>query len=314
MIDWVFDRSRLAFVSGMKNLIVLPVPYLNLNRLYSHLKRDSVTMYRTIDLNHIIFENENKTLRTFDIVTGKQTSCSEVNFDLSGYTLFSARGYNTTIFKSEKDYSDIAKFDDFYDIWQLQGYVKNQKSFRSAVTGKVPINMFREVEIKGSHIISIALEFLYPNLENLNLSSNKKKDLVITKDDYKAQLYRCIPEPGKEPYQVKLQIIRVINTYPTDLTEFYKFREDCFSPDFSKFICLNYSDYVFEIRDTFTENLITTIPERFLNPYDLEEDDSLQVFINRTQWLDENILRVCSKEGLEVLFEVGEKMVPFSFN
>jgi len=32
---------------------------------------------------------------------------------------------------------------------------------------------------------------------------------------------------------------------------------------------------VFEIRDTFTENLITTIPERFLNPYDLEEDDSL---------------------------------------
>lgn len=119
MIDWVFDRSRLAFVSGMKNLIVLPVPYLNLNRLYSHLKRDSVTMYRTIDLNHIIFENENKTLRTFDIVTGKQTSCSEVNFDLSGYTLFSARGYNTTIFKSEKDYSDIAKFDDFYDIWQL---------------------------------------------------------------------------------------------------------------------------------------------------------------------------------------------------
>jgi len=46
--------------------------------------------------------------------------------------------------------------------------------------------MFREVEIKGSHIISIALEFLYPNLENLNLSSNKKKDLVITKDDYKA--------------------------------------------------------------------------------------------------------------------------------
>lgn len=70
-IDWVLDRSRLAFVSGMKDMIILPIPYLNLNRLYTFLSEDNITIYRTIDLQYITFENTTRCLRTFDIVTGK---------------------------------------------------------------------------------------------------------------------------------------------------------------------------------------------------------------------------------------------------
>jgi len=76
--------------------------------------------------------------------------------------------------------------EDFFLPWQLETYVKNQKSFRASTTGEVPICLFKEVEIKGPREIGTVLEFLYPCLENLHLLSNKNKDMVITRDDFGA--------------------------------------------------------------------------------------------------------------------------------
>jgi len=185
-IDWVLDRSRLAFISGMKTLIVLPIPYLNLNRLYTHLRKEHISIYQSVELQHVTFESESRALRTYDIVTGKQVHKEQVEFNIDGFTQFSIRGYQTLIFKSEKDYSNLVKVEDFFLPWQLETYVKNQKSFRASTTGEVPICLFKEVEIKGPREIGTVLEFLYPCLENLHLLSNKNKDMVITRDDFGA--------------------------------------------------------------------------------------------------------------------------------
>lgn len=223
-IDWVLDRSRLAFISGMKSLIVLPIPYLNLNRLYTHLRKEHISIYKTVDLQYVTFENEARRLRTYDIVTGKQVHEEHVEFNIDGFEQFSVRGYPTLIFKSEKDYSNLVKAEDFFLPWQLETYVKNQTSFRERTMGEVSINLFKEVEIKGPREIKTVLEFLYPNLENLHMLSNKSRSLVITRDDYGAQIYKCVPIPGKEPYKVKLEMIKVLNLYPFDLNEYYKYR------------------------------------------------------------------------------------------
>ena len=76
---------------------------------------------------------------------------------------------------------------------------------------------------------------------------------------------------GKEAYKVKLEMIRVLNLYPYDLNDYYKYRQDCFNPSFSKFLCYNSSDQLFEVRDTMTEQLVAAIPRRYLNPAEYEE-------------------------------------------
>lgn len=38
------------------------------------------------------------------------------------------------------------------------------------------------------------------------------------------------------------------------------------------------------------------------------------MFVDRTQWIDERVLRVCSKDGLEKLLDTEAEMQPLGFN
>lgn len=47
-------------------------------------------------------------------------------------------------------------------------------------------------------------------------------------------------------------MIKVMRDFPYNLHEYYQFRLDFFSPDFSKFILYDANEEYFKIKDTFT--------------------------------------------------------------
>lgn len=54
-IDWVLDRTRLGFISSLDTLIILPIPYQNLNDLYTPLFTHNYTLYRQTGLKYSIY-------------------------------------------------------------------------------------------------------------------------------------------------------------------------------------------------------------------------------------------------------------------
>ena len=78
------------------------------------------------------------------------------------------------------------------------------------------------------------MEFEYPFDDGkLDIITNEKKDLAVIKDSFGVSINRIIYQEG---YKVKFQMIRQIDEFPHDLHEYYTYRLDFFTPNFSKFI------------------------------------------------------------------------------
>ncbi len=54
-------------------------------------------------------------------------------------------------------------------------------------------------------------------------------------------LYKTAPITGKKKYQVQLEHLKVIKSFPFIFHIYYQYRLDFFNPDFSRFINLKHS-------------------------------------------------------------------------
>lgn len=113
-IDWVLEESRLGFIRSLTTLIITPIPYNNMNELYSAAYSHDYTLYRTYGLKHYIYIDKDHEMKTFDVVSGKEIASKIIEFDLNGFTRYNVRGYATTLYMSDEPVTDGAKVEDFF--------------------------------------------------------------------------------------------------------------------------------------------------------------------------------------------------------
>lgn len=124
-IDWVLDFTRLGFIRSLSTLIITPIPYKNLNELYTPNYSHQFTLYRTHGLKHYVYIEKDNQIKTFDVVSGKEIGCKQTEFDISGYDRVNPRGYATTLYISKDPVEGESKVEDFFLPWQLEKNAKN---------------------------------------------------------------------------------------------------------------------------------------------------------------------------------------------
>jgi len=74
-----------------------------------------------------------------------------------------------------------------------------------------------------------------------------------------------------------------------------------FSPDFTKFVCFDFKRGVLIIRDSVTEQIVYEVPKWIIKP-----KEGIKKVMNRFLWLDNERILFAHKEGMEVVYRVGD--------
>ncbi len=97
-------------------------------------------------------------------------------------------------------------------------------------------------------------------------------------------------------------MLRRLTQFPLDLAKCTQ-HPYMFSPDFSMYLDVDRKGKKFLIRDSFTQNKVTDIPEYIMNC----KDEHYEEAAARFKWQDNDTLKVINSEGIERLVDIKTK-------
>ncbi|CDW88905.1 wd-40 repeat protein [Stylonychia lemnae] len=308
-----FSNSRLGFFQSLYKFVISIIPNQNMNKFFNAIRSNNYTIYKQIKDMVIVLDDKDN-LITYDVVTGKRKNVCKGNFSLEGFRQYNPRGYKTTLFCKDFE-GEEPNLSDYFEPWQLETFVKNQMSFRMSCDD-YKYRVFREVEIINEREMKIHMEYIFPvsAKNDVYLISNNKKDLLIARDSLGwTCLYKVIPAKDSVSRN-KLVVLKNIPDFPLRLHHHYRYRLDFFSPDFTKFIGYNWDSKTYYLVDTFTGDK-NEISLDYLSQHSEQYPKiSPQMVINRFEWIDEKVFRICSEDGLEKLIDTEDNFNEISFN
>ena len=121
------------------------------------------------------------------------------------------------------------------------------------------------------------LDYYHPSYAKEWIFINDKRDrLIVILTNYRTYFYKAIKPTdtgeGVPSNKISWEIIRQVTDYPADL-ENDAGRLEFFSPDFSRYMILDKRTKTFKIKDTYTDQILYTIPKSIMT-VNGEEDPS----------------------------------------
>ncbi len=96
------------------------------------------------------------------------------------------------------------------------------------------------------------MNFVFPAQEDDQLYVNKDRNLMIQKlTGHRAFLYRAMIDNPVEPRQIRWELIRQINDYPSYLANGAQ-KLDYFSPELDRYLILDKEEKQFVVKDSRT--------------------------------------------------------------